>query len=417
MIAQSIESNSCDTIVIGAGPFGLAAAAHLKAQGVATRVFGEPMSFWRQNMPKGMKLRSPWGATTIADPAGALSLDAYVETHGLARVEPLPIETFLGYGAWFRSHAAPDLDRRRIARLEAAGDRYRVIAADGEAFLARRVVVAMGLANQQFRPEVFHGAPAELVTHTSDHDDFAAFRGRRVAVVGRGQSACETAALLSEAGATAELICRGPIHWLGGISAQSAAWRKFARAQLAPILTAPSAVGRFPLNWLVEAPGVVHALPQDLRAAVNASSLRAGAAGWLLPRFGAVDVTAGVEIVGWAAKGDRIEVKLNRGSASFDHVVLATGYKIDIAKLGVFAPELLAAIACKDGSPALSVGLESSAPGLHFVGASAVSSFGPLLRFIAGAGFAAREVTRAIAPSRKLSRSSSASPLEYDLAR
>ena len=64
MIAQSIESNSCDTIVIGAGPFGLAAAAHLKAQGVATRVFGEPMSFWRQNMPKGMKLRSPWGATT-----------------------------------------------------------------------------------------------------------------------------------------------------------------------------------------------------------------------------------------------------------------------------------------------------------------------------------------------------------------
>ncbi len=99
MIAQSIESNSCDTIVIGAGPFGLAVAAHLKARGVATRVFGDPMSFWRQNMPKGMKLRSPWGATTIADPAGALSLDVYIEAHGLARVEPLPIETFLGYGA------------------------------------------------------------------------------------------------------------------------------------------------------------------------------------------------------------------------------------------------------------------------------------------------------------------------------
>ena len=417
MIAQSIESNSCDTIVIGAGPFGLAVAAHLKARGVATRVFGDPMSFWQQNMPKGMKLRSPWGATTIADPAGALSLDAYIEAHGLSRVEPLPIETFLGYGVWFQSQAAPDVDRRRIARLEKAGDRYRVITADGEAFSSRRVVVAMGLANQQFRPEAFRGAPAELVTHTSDHDDFAVFRGRRVAVVGRGQSACETAALLAEAGATPELICRGPIHWLGGAGAQSAAWRKFARAQLAPILAAPSAVGRFPLNWLVEAPGLVHTFPQGLRAAVNTSSLRAGAAGWLLPRFGAVGVTAGVEIVGWSGKGEGIEVKFNRGSAIFDHVVLATGYKIDIAKLGVFAPELLAAIACKDGAPSLAAGLESSAPGLHFVGASAVSSFGPLLRFIAGAGFAAREVTRAIAPSRKLSRSGDASRLEYDLAR
>ncbi len=147
--------------------------------------------------------------------------------------------------------------------------------------------------------------------------------------------------------------------------------------------------------------------------------MRAGAAGWLLPRFGwPLAVTAGVEIVGWSGKGEGIEITFNRGSATFDHVVLATeACKIDIAKLGVFAPELLAAIACKDGAPALSAGLESSAPGLHFVGASAVSSFGPLLRFIAGAGFAAREVTRAIAPSRKLSRSGDASRLEYDLAR
>jgi cation diffusion facilitator CzcD-associated flavoprotein CzcO len=415
MTLRPIESNNCETIVIGAGPFGLAVAAHLKAQGVATRVFGEPMSFWRNNMPKGMKLRSPWGATSIADPNGALSLDAYVEGHGLQRVEPLPIETFVDYGDWFLSQAAPDLDRRMVSCVEKDGGRFRVTMMDGEIFSADRVVVAMGLANQQARPEVFADAPPDLVSHTSDHTNFERFRGKTVAVVGRGQSACETAALLSETGATAQVICRGPIHWLGANGGASS-WKKIARATLSPILAAPSAVGRFPLNWLAEVPGVTHAFPSEIRLAINASTLRAGAAGWLLPRFGAVGVSAGDKIVGWATKGERIELKFNRGAADFDHVVLATGYKIDIAKLGVLAPSLLAAIACRDGSPILKAGLESSAPGLHFVGANAVSSFGPLLRFIAGAGFAARQVAHAAAPTRKLSHSTNVSRVQYDLA-
>jgi cation diffusion facilitator CzcD-associated flavoprotein CzcO len=415
MIVRSIETNGCDTIVIGAGPYGLAVAAHLKARGVAIRVFGDPMSFWRRNMPQGMKLRSPWGATSIADPADAFSLDAYIKAQGVQRVEPLPLETFVDYGAWFQSQAAPDMDHRMVARIEMAGDRFRVATADGETIAAKRVVVAMGLANQHFRPAVFAGAPAALVTHTFDHAGFDLFHGKRVAVVGRGQSACETAALLSEAGAQPRLICRGPIRWLG-TGELSTSWRRRAKARLSPVLAAPSAVGPFPLNWLVEAPSLVHRFPEELRMSVNASSLRAAAAGWLAPRFGGVGVTAGVEIVDWAQRGEQIEVKLDNGAALFDHVVLATGYKIDIAKLGVFAPELLAAIACRDGSPTLSAGLESSVPGLHFAGASAVFSFGPLLRFIAGSHFAAREIARVIAPAGAHSRRTRANRLEYDLA-
>jgi FAD-dependent urate hydroxylase len=416
MLHRPIESNSCEAIVIGAGPFGLAVAAHLKAQGVATRVFGEPMSFWRNNMPQGMKLRSPWGATTIGNPTGKLSLDAFVDTNRLPRVEPLPIETFLDYGDWFQAQAAPDLDRRKIARVDAMGQGFHVVTTDGETFAARRVVVAMGLANQQFRPDVFRDAPPHLVTHTCDHVDLERFRGKRIAVVGRGQSACETAALLSEAGASAELICRGPIHWLG-VNAKTALWKKAARMTLSPILTAPSAVGRFPLNWLAEAPGLSHGFSHDLRTRINAISLRAAAAGWLLPRFGGVRVVAGAEIRGWAAKGDGVEVKLDGSSETYDHIILATGYKIDIAKLGVLAPQTLAAIDCRNGSPKLSATFESSTPGLYFVGASAVSSFGPLLRFIAGSGFAARQVARAIAPTSQTSRAKTASAFQYDLAR
>jgi cation diffusion facilitator CzcD-associated flavoprotein CzcO len=403
MTARSIRRNDCETVVIGAGPYGLAVAAHLRARGVATRLFGDPMSFWRRNMPKGMKLRSPWGATSISDPAGALSLDAYVKSRGLARVEPTPLETFVSYGAWFQGKAAPDLDARMVERIETKGDGLRISLVDGETLVCERAVIAMGLKNQQFRPAAFDNAPNELVSHTADHADFARFRGKKVGVVGRGQSACETAALLCEAGAEAELMCRGQVHWLG-VKGESASWRQVARASLGPILAAPSAVGPFPLNWLVEAPDFVRLMPTNARAAFSARSLRAAAAGWLLPRFGNVRVTGGVEIVGAAPRGEKIEVQFQQGSSTFDHVVLATGYRIDIAKLGVIAPTLLSAIACRGGSPILSADFESSAPGVHFVGASAVASFGPLMRFIAGTGFAARRVTSAIASRRMVAK-------------
>ncbi|HLW93439.1 MAG TPA: NAD(P)-binding domain-containing protein [Roseiarcus sp.] len=403
MAARSIRRNDCETVVIGAGPYGLAVAAHLKARGVSARLIGDPMSFWRRNMPKGMKLRSPWGATSISDPAGALSLDAYVKSQDLARVEPTPLETFVNYGAWFQSNAAPDLDRRMVDRVDATSAGLRVSLADGEGVHCARIVVAMGLAKQQFRPAAFANTPRELVSHTADHDNFANFRGKRVGVVGRGQSACETAALLCEAGAEAELICRGPVRWPGA-EGQSASWRRLARASLSPILTAPSAVGPFPLNWLVEAPDLVRLMPTSARATFSARSLRAAAAGWLLPRFGDVRVTTGVDVVSAAPRGEKIEVKFQYGSSEFDHVVLATGYKIDIAKLGVLAPTLLSAIARQDGSPILSADFESTAPGVYFVGASAVASFGPLMRFIAGTGFAARRLARAIAAGRTSAR-------------
>jgi hypothetical protein len=221
--------------------------------------------------------------------------------------------------------------------------------------------------------------------------------------------------LLHEAGAEAEIVCRGEIHWLG-TGKQAVTWRQEIAAMLSAALATPSGVGPFPLNWLVEVPGLVHLAPAEGRAAFNAASLRAGAAGWLRPRFGGVGVTAGVEIVGAIQQGDGIELTFDRGSAGFDHVILATGYKIDIAKLGVLAPELLSAIACRDGAPVLSRGFVSSVPGLHFVGASAVSSFGPLMRFIAGTPFAARHVARVIAAGRGFSRAGEQKGLEKDLA-
>ena len=275
--------------------------------------------------------------------------------------------------------------------------------------------MATGLASQQFRPPAFADAAIGLVSHTSDHDGFDNFRGMRVAVIGRGQSACETAALLSEAGARAEIICRGPIHWLG-VGRHAGGWRREIRGRLSSLLQAPSAVGPFPLSWLVEAPSLVRMLPQDTRAAFNAASLRAGAAGWLRPRFGEVKIISDVEIVGAAAVGHGVEVKFaERDPRVFDRVILATGYKFDVARLGMLAPELRSAIACRAGSPVLSAGFESNARGLHFVGAAAVASLGPLMRFIAGTGFTGRRVAHSIAGTRVVTGPRPRGRVEFDL--
>jgi FAD-dependent urate hydroxylase len=385
-------ANSCEVAVIGAGPYGLSVAAHLDHAGVATHVFGEPMGFWRRNMPKGMMLRSPWHGTHISSPNEAHSLDVYASAHNVDDAKLLPLEAFVDYGTWFQKRAAPQLDQRAVKQIDAAGSGFRLTLADSEAISADRVVIATGLRNQEYRPGVFAGLPRELVSHACEHDDLGIFRGKHVAVIGRGQSACESAALLAEAGAQAEIVSRGDIHWLAHLTDGSAAKPKLW--WLREAMAAPSAVGPFPLSWLAEFPGLAWRLPTKLRDEFTQRCLKAGAAGWLKPRFAGVAVNTGRSINGARAASGRMALDLDNGARIFDHVLLGTGYRVDIARLGILSRGLLDKIARIDGSPVLGAGFVSSVPGLHFVGSYAVRSYGPLLRFIAGAPFTARAVTR-----------------------
>ena len=387
---------SCDVAVVGAGPFGLSVAAHLQHAGVATRVFGEPLSFWRAHMPKGMKLRSPWRATAISHPDRSLSLAAYASAHGLDRSQPLPLEDFLAYGDWFQRHAVPDVDRRNVRLVGAAGSGFRLTLEDGEIIAAERVVIATGLNNQDYRPRPFRELPAALVTHSSDHADFARFRGARVAVIGGGQSACESAALLVEAGATVALVSRRAIQWLGA----PADAPKTAARRLREAVEPPSAVGPFPLNWLAECPALIRRLPASWRGDFARRCLKPAAARWLQPRCKNLQCSAGVMVTRAQTLGDRIVLKFGGEEKTFDHVILGTGYQVDLSRLGILSPQLLEKIACADGSPVLGSEFQSSVPKLHFVGCYAVASYGPLMRFIAGTPFAAVSVTRAAGAGR-----------------
>ena len=387
-------SRDCDVAIIGAGPYGLAAAAHLRDAKVSTRVFGDSLSFWRQNMPDGMKLRSPWVATHIADPANRYQLDDYFKEAGMTKPDLLPLEDFAAYGLWFQQRVAPDLDRRKVVSVAALDSGFRLTLDDGSTFFARRVVMAMGLLGHEYRPAEFNGLPRELVSHSCEHTSSEPYRGRKVAVIGRGQSACEAAAILHEAGAEVEIVCRGQLIW-NADPAQRGFLRKTVRAMLGDLLIPPSQVGPFPHNWLNEAPGIIHRFSQAHRDRHNENSLRATAILWLRKRLTNIPVNEGRRILDAQRIGDQVALTLDNGTRRYDHVLCATGYRTDVAKMSVLDPILRARIERHGGLPILSNGFQSSVPGLHFVGASAVGSYGPLLRFIAGAGFAARQVTRA----------------------
>ena len=324
--------NSSAVAIIGAGPYGLAAAAHLRAANIPIRIFGDALSFWRNNMPVGMKLRSPWTGTHIADPRGRLTLDDYYRQAGMDVPKLLPVENFIDYGLWVQQHVAPDLDTRAVRRVEALDGGFRLVLEDGDTFFAQRVVMATGLLGHEFRPAPFDGLPRALVSHSCEHTDSERYRGKRVAVIGRGQSACELAALLHEAGAEVEIICRGNLVW-NADPVQRSVLRKVVRAVLGKMLIPPSQVGPFPYNWVNEAPGIIQRFPQATRDRWNELNLRATAILWLRPRLKDVPADQGRTILAARRDGDGVSLTLDNGTKRFDHVLLATGYQIDVDKM------------------------------------------------------------------------------------
>jgi FAD-dependent urate hydroxylase len=381
-----------DVAIVGAGPYGLAAASHLGRLGLATTVLGETMWFWRHRMPVGMLLRSPNVASDISDPDGRFSLAAYEAARGEPVPSPLPLERFVDYGSWVQRQVAPEVDSRQVVRISQDHGRFRLELADGEAIAARQVVVAAGIGPFAARPAQFDPLSPELASHSSDHSDLSVLTGRAVAVVGAGQSALESAALLREAGCEVEVLARAPrvfflrrqpwLHHLGPITR---------------LLFAPAEVGPAGLSRLVALPGWYRRLPRTLQDRFAVRSLRPAGAAWLVPRLRDVPITTGVGVTEAKRMNGVVRLTLNDDSERHvDHVLLATGFRVDIARYAFLSEELLRSVNRVDGYPRLSQTFESSVPGLYFLGAPAAWSFGPLMRFVAGTTWAAHALAGGI---------------------
>jgi thioredoxin reductase len=386
----------CEVAIIGAGPYGLSAAAHLKSTGVETRVFGRPMEFWASKMPAGMLLRSPRVASNISDPVQAFTLDAYESASGTPAQAPVPLQTFVEYGRWFQRQLSPDLDRREAQTVERCDGGFRITLEDGESLRCRRVIVAAGIGPFQSIPSVFRGLSAAEVSHCYAGCDVRGFSGKRVAVIGAGQSALESAALLHEAGAEVEVIARIPsLRWIG-----KHPWLH----RLGPIssmMYSPHDVGPAGISRLVASPNLVRRIPLKLRDKIRTRAVRPAGSRWLPPRLAEVKLTTGRFVTEAASVGQQVRLKLDDGSSrSVDHVLLGTGYSVDISRYGFLSPRLVRETRLMDGYPVLRSGFRSSVPGLHFIGATAARSFGPLLYFVAGTEFASRELVSNIVKAR-----------------
>lgn len=384
---RQVAMTTLDAVILGAGPYGLAAGAHLRTiRGFEARAFGEPMSFWSSSMPKGMLLRSSWEASHIADPDGALTLDGFRAVNGNHLSAPVSLERFVDYGLWFHNRAMPRIERKRISSIDKDSADFRVALEDGEEIRTRRVILAAGIAAFAYRPPEFNALPASLFSHTSEHRDLRDFRSRHVVVVGGGQSALETAALLHEAGANVELITRAPqIHWLG--------W-KARLQQLGPIsklFYSWTDVGPAGVSRIVSAPRLLRQFPRGTQDRLRKRSIRPAGAHWLPERLKDVRMTFGTRVSSAEEAGGRIHIRLTDSTHRvLDHVFLGTGYRVDVSRYSFFSKRILQDLCVTDGFPQLHGGFESSIPGLHFLGATAGHSFGPLMYFVSGTRFASR---------------------------
>ena len=375
------------TVIIGAGPYGLSLAAHLRARNMPVHILGKPMEFW-QKMPRKMYLKSSWSAASLSFPGHKYNLDHYAAATRTSEQKPIPLPYFLDYCRWFQEQAVPEIDPVFVETLRRDAREFHLDLADGRTIAASHVVVATGTAPFAHIPAFARDLPLNLASHTQTHTDLTSFKGCHVAVVGKGQSALEYAALLHEAGAEVEVIARGSIVWIN---------RKLYE-QTGPmkrLFYPPSDVGPPGINWLVNFPLVFSRFPEQIREKMDRRSVRPAGAQWLRPRVeGKVCLTPNTEIIKATPKGQGLYCELSDGTVrEVDHLFLGTGYKANIDKLDFIDPVLRTHIQHYNGYPLQNRAFESSVPHLYFVGALASYTLGPLCRFVVGAATAAHQIT------------------------
>ena len=398
-------NQSLPVVVIGAGPYGLAVASHLRERHVPLRVFGDPMASWSTRMPVGMFLKSTPDASNIASPRRGHTLADFCRSRGIRPYvghRPIAIDDFIEYGKWFQSRLVPDLEQSQVVRLDRSESGFDVALDSGEELNARAVVVASGFAQFAHVPEELASIAPDgpsasgLLSHSGQLHDLSAFAGRHVAGIGGGQSALETAALMHEAGAHVRVFVRREHVSFGEQPAN------LDRQGRGTPLKPESSLGP---GWshfaLAQIPGFVRYLPLRQRLWLVANILGPSGAWWLRERVeGCFPVQVGERVVEASTGVGHVLLKIADPAGvrevSVDHVVAATGYRVSLERLTFLPSALRASLATRAGSPHLNASFESSVPGLYLAGLAAAATFGPLMRFVAGSQFAARRITRAL---------------------
>jgi thioredoxin reductase len=394
-------SNIVDVAIVGAGPYGLSLAAHLRAAGSDYRHFGMPMGLWQGAMPQGMFLKSQGFASNLSDPRNSHTLKAFCQQTGRPYASyglPVPLDTFVSYGQWFRSGLGLSVEEVLVSDITPRDGLFELTLSSFEQVLARRVVVAVGVEHFAYVPAPLSGLPSSVCTHSSAHTNLAAFRGREVIVLGAGQSALESAALLHENGATVRVIARR----------QALAWNGEPLALDRPLLqrlAEPEAgLGSGWNTWFYSNhPDLFRHLPRDTRVRRARTALGPAGACWLRSRVeGQFEVLTGHSLA-WAKPQDggvRLGITTPGGSTrelAAEHLIAATGYRADLGGLSFLGDQIRPRVRTVAGTAAVGRDYQSSVPGLYFIGPAVAPTFGPVMRFVYGSRHAATAVSRQLA--------------------
>jgi thioredoxin reductase len=393
-----------EAAIIGAGPYGLSVAAHLRSQGIPFRVFGRVMDSWRLHMPKGMMLKSDGFASNIYDPDGSFTLRQFCLEQGTSYSDtglPVSLETFTKYGLAFKERIVPELEEKLVVSVERSPDGFLLQLEDGERIQTRRVVLAVGITHFAHIPSNLAHLPPELLSHSFHHRDLEPFRGRNVVVIGGGASATDLAGLLHEANADVQLVARDTslkFHGMPQIGKPRSLWQRVRNPQSG---LGPGWRSRFFAN----SPMLFHYWPESLRLKAVQEHL-GPSGGWFAKDkvIGKVPLLLGHTPVRAEIQEGRVRLCLRAADGVehdilTDHIVAATGYRVDLGRLRFLSTAICSKVRVIDGAPVLSKTFESSVPGLYFVGVASANSFGPVMRFAFGAGFAARHLAGTMAKS------------------
>jgi thioredoxin reductase len=384
--------------IIGAGPYGMSLAAHLRGAGISFRIFGSPMHNWRFQMPRGMCLKSEGFASNLYDPESIFTLEIYCKREGIPYADtgyPIPLEVFTAYGLEFQKRFLPDLEDKQVVGLERLDSGFRLTLDDGGTCDASRVVVATGISHFASVPDILAGLPEEFVTHSSQHADLSRFKGRDVTVLGAGSSAIDIAALLGKAGASARLLARAPkFKYNGPPLPKPPTWIESLRRPRSGL--GPGWKSRL----CTDAPLLFRIMPERFRLWIVRRHL-GPVAGWFVRKDvdGIVALVPSTHLKAAEIKGNKVVLRVESADGApreieTDHVIAATGYKPDLRRLSFLDEKTRSAIKAVENSPILSSHFETSVPGLYFAGLASANTFGPMLRFAYGAGFASRRLSR-----------------------
>jgi thioredoxin reductase len=393
-----------EVAIIGAGPYGLSVAAHLRARGVGFRIFGIAMQSWRTKMPEGMCLKSEGFASNLYDRSGQFTLERYCAQNGLPYGDhgvPVPLATMTAYGLAFQKRMVPELEERMVERLDPAPNGFLLRLADGETVAASTVVIATGITYFHYVPPSFASLPAEFLSHSSKVHDLSQFKGRDVTVIGAGASALDTAGLLHEAGAETHVVARRrAIQWTDEPyeSKRRSLWQRV----------------RYPISGMgpglrsklyEELPMLFRYLPEQVRLEIVKTFLGPAPPWFMKDRVvGRVSLHLGCVLGQPEIRGGRVHLPFIDGDGvkterRTDHIIAATGYRVDLRRLPFLDQQLLAGLRAAENTPVLSANFESTIPGLYFVGLPSANTFGPLMRFMLGAGYTSRRLSAHIAQS------------------